>query len=88
MWANIKKQREDDFHYGGERKARQVIANSFIPTLFSLFLILSKWNIIQIKQFSIEYLESIVLTHFLLYRSYYSTNYFILLYRMLCRYMG
>ena len=53
MWVNIKKQREDDFHYGGERKARQVIANSFIPTLFSLFLILSKWNIIQIKQFSI-----------------------------------
>ena len=45
MWSSVKKQKEDDFKYGGERCSLQVLSNSFIPTLICLYVIVAKSGI-------------------------------------------
>ena len=65
MWSNIKKQKEDEFHYGGERKGKQVLANSFIPSVVSIVIVLLKFNFLGIPNKSIEYIESLDYLYFL-----------------------
>ena len=48
LWSTIKKQKEDDYHYGGERKSQQVIANSLVPTIICLYITLARLHLIQI----------------------------------------
>ena len=38
----MKKQKEDDFKYGGERSSLQVLSNSLIPTLICLYVSVAK----------------------------------------------
>lgn len=88
MWSNVKKQKEDNFHYGGERKGRQVIANSFIPTILCVLILLLRWNLIQIPNFSLEFIQSRCAFLFWLNRPIIPSNCSIILYWMLCRYLG
>lgn len=74
MWSNVKKQKEDNFHYGGERKGRQVISNSFIPTILCVLIILLRWNLIEIPNISIEFVESGYASLFLFNRSIVPSN--------------
>lgn len=87
MWSNIKKQKEDKFQYGGERRAAQVLANSFIPSVVSIIIILLKNNIINVSTISIEFIES---SHFLFIqcRLSFIAYCIIVLYRVLCWYVG
>lgn len=41
----MKKQKEDDFKYGGERSSLQVLSNSFVPTLICLYVSIAKSGI-------------------------------------------
>ena len=41
----MKKQKEDDFKYGGERSSLQVLSNSFIPTLICLYVSVARSGI-------------------------------------------
>ena len=59
MGSKVKKQKEDGYQYGGERKGKQVIANSFIPTLIALFLFCMRWIRGPIHGYSVETIESI-----------------------------
>ena len=88
MGSNVKRQKEDAYQYGGERKGQQVIANSFIPTLIAIFIVFIRWNSISIYGYSIETIESTRCILSLCNRSSLTTYCIILLYRVLCRYMG
>ena len=57
LWSNIKKQKEDKYCYGGEREAKQVIANSLVPTLLCLYILLSRVGVIRISAERLRFLE-------------------------------
>ena len=58
MWSSIKKQKEDDYHFGGERRAKQVLCNSFVPTVLSLYILLVRFHLISLGEHSMPFLES------------------------------
>ena len=58
MWSSIKKQKEDDYHFGGERRANQVLCNSFVPTILSLYVLLVRFHLISLGEHSMPFLES------------------------------
>ena len=66
LWSNIKKQKEDKYCFGGEREARQVIANSLVPTLFCLYILLSRLGLIQNSAARLHFLEGILNVCFLI----------------------
>ena len=58
MWSSIKKQKEDDYHFGGERKAKQVLCNSFVPTIIAVYILLVRLHLISLGEHSMQFLES------------------------------
>ena len=59
MWSSIKKQKEDDYHFGGERRAKQVLCNRFVPTILSLYILLVRFHLISLGEHSMPFLESV-----------------------------
>ena len=57
LWSYIKKQKEDKYTYGGEREAKQVIANSLVPTLICSYILFSRLGLIQISAERLRFLE-------------------------------
>lgn len=60
MWSSIKRQKEDDYHYGGERRSSQVLCNSFIPTLLTIYILLARFHVIGVSARDLEYQERTV----------------------------
>ena len=58
MWSSIKKQKEDDYHFGGERCGKQVLCNSFIPTILAVYILLVRLRVISIGEQSMQFVES------------------------------
>lgn len=88
LWSTIKKQKEDDYHYGGERKSQQVIANSLVPTIICLYITLARLHLIQIPASQLHFQES---TFFCFYSFLWfavASHSVVLLLWMQCRHLG
>lgn len=58
MWSSVKRQREDDFVFGGERTGVQVLSNSFVPTLLCVYVIYARSGLSSELYGRIPYQES------------------------------
>ena len=88
LWSNIKKQKEDDYHYGGERESRQVVANSLIPTVICLYITLARLHLIHIPASRLHFQESTFLCCYSFLWFAVASHSVVLLLWMQCRYLG
>ncbi|KAK8796781.1 hypothetical protein WA588_000908 [Blastocystis sp. NMH] len=61
MWSSVKRQREDDFVFGGERNGMQVLSNSFVPTLLCVYVIYARSGLSSTLYGRIPYQESMLI---------------------------